>query len=97
MQRENRKNEFFRNSILDNIRSGTVKTNKILSAKNFIKKLKYDMVLQTEAQKAKINDAIYLMEVQKKFNFDMLKEIIDDRNTRKIHDSKQIEKQFHST
>ena len=55
------------------------------------------MVLQTEAQKAKINDAIYLMEVQKKFNFDMLKEIIDDRNTRKIHDSKQIEKQFHST
>ena len=76
IERVNRKEEFAKNEILNRIELSNKKVLSLQSAREFMQRYRYDINLQSESQKLQIDNAIYMMGVQKKINIGKLKEII---------------------
>lgn len=78
-QRVIRKEEFKRNELLKNLSTGFNRAEAIKSAREFMRQARYDLVIQSMAQKDRINKAIYKMEVKKKMDVDEIKEILSEQ------------------
>lgn len=77
IERENRKEEFVKNELMNDIKNNGRRALELQSAKEYMQKLRYNLTVKVETQKARINEAIYMMAVQKKYNLDQLSEICE--------------------
>ena len=96
IERVNRKEEFLKNEMLINIRNNNLKVQNIQSVREHMQRLRYDLTIQTESQKNRIDSAIYMMAVQKKLNLSQLQEIINTNSysPRASQDKLILEKKF---
>ena len=80
IERANRKEEFAKNEILHGIESSNSRVRSLQTAKEYMKRYRYEIKIQTETQKLQIDNALYQMEVKKKLDMEKLKEIITDEH-----------------
>lgn len=78
LEREHKKEEFYRNQVLNGIKSNMVRVQNIESAREFMRRFRYDLNVQTQARRAKIDQEIYLMEVKKKYDIEKIHSILKD-------------------
>ena len=78
LEREQKKEEFYRKQVLNGIKSNMVRVQNIESAREFMRRYRYDLNVQTQARRAKIDQEIYLMEVKKKYDIEKIHSILKD-------------------
>jgi hypothetical protein len=89
-ERAQKKEEFYRKEVMDGIKSSLVRVQNIESARDFMRRFRYDLNVKTQASRAKIDQEIYLMEVKKKYDIDKINQILNEAPT-------ETEKEFYST
>lgn len=76
--RESRKEDFYRNEILNEIKGNLDRVESIQSAREFMQQFRYDLNLKTQARRARIDQELYQMEVKKKIDIDKINNILQD-------------------
>ena len=76
--RESRKEDFYRNEILNEIKGNLDRVENIKSAREFMQQFRYDLNLKTQARRARIDQELYQMEVKKKIDIDKINNILQD-------------------
>lgn len=77
--RANRKEDFYRKGILNDIKLNSERVHSIQSAREFMQQFRYDLNLKTQASRAKIDQEIYQMEVKKKIDIDKINSILQEK------------------